>query len=33
MLALYQIDAPKPAPSAAEKLRAIAVDKRQRGAS
>ena len=33
MLALYQIDAPKPAPSATDKLRALAVDKRQRGAS
>jgi len=33
MLALYQIDAPKPAPSAAEKLRAMVVDQRQRGKS
>ena len=33
MLALYKIDAPKPAPSAVDKLRAMAVDKRQRGGS
>ena len=33
MLALYKVDAPKPAPSAVDKLRALAVDKRQRGAS
>jgi hypothetical protein len=33
MLALYQIDAPKPAPSAADKLRAMAVDQRARGKS
>ena len=33
MLALYKIDAPKPAPGPADKLRAMAVDKRQRGAS
>jgi len=33
MLALYQIDAPKSAPSAADKLRAMVVDQRQRGKS
>jgi len=33
MLALYQIDAPKPAPSSADKLRAMAVDQRARGKS
>jgi hypothetical protein len=33
MLALYQIDAPKPAPSAADKLRAMVVDQRARGKS
>jgi hypothetical protein len=31
MLALYQLDAPKPAPSAADKLRAMVVDQRKRG--
>jgi hypothetical protein len=33
MLALYQIDAPKPAPSAADKLRSMVVDQRARGKS
>jgi hypothetical protein len=33
MLALYQIDAPKPPASAADKLRAMVVDQRARGKS
>lgn len=31
MLALYQIDAPKPVSTAADKLRAMVVDQRKRG--
>jgi hypothetical protein len=31
MLALHQLDAPKPAPSQAEQLRALALEQRTRG--
>ena len=31
MLALYQLDSPKPSASAADKLRAMVVDQRKRG--
>jgi hypothetical protein len=31
MLALYQLDSPKPPASAADKLRAMVVDQRKRG--